>query len=650
MIRYAEVALNIPFKDSDTLSYEIPETMKSIERGCRVDVGMKGRKLQGLVVDIHSNMPKYKTYPITKLIDKTPVVNEEQIELAYWMKDFYLTSLGECLQKMIPTGKKTKAFFPQIPSDPELLKLNDEQKQAFEKIKNGFGKEETHLLYGITGSGKTEVYIHLLFEILTKTNRSAILLVPEISLTVQTLSRLEQIFGNSLAMIHSMLKVSERYNNYLKLLSGEKRIVVGTRSAVFAPVKNLGLIIMDEEHDHSYKEHSSPRYHARQIAQRRANINSCPVVLGSATPSVEAFHFAKTGKIFLHTLRKRAKEAKLPEIKIITNKKGTVISDELVYQIKKRLDKKEQVVLLLNRRGYSPLIYDKTKKEFLGCPKCSSNLCYHKTGKMICHLCGFQEKMNRLKENDNLELLGSGTQKLEEYILEKFPNVRLERLDQDAASKREIIPEIIKKLLNEEIDILTGTQMIAKGLDASKVTLVGVVNATIGLGLPDFRASERVFSLLTQVSGRAGRGKLEGEVFIESSTEDHPILELAKTQNYEKFFHEEILVRKNLFLPPFSRIIRLVTRSPNEEKSKLAITELERLLKEELKQNPLENTILLGPVECPFYKIDTYYRNHLLFKTLQISKLKELIKLVLEKFKPHSSVYLEIDVDPLDLV
>jgi len=652
LIQYADIALNIPFKTEETLTYQIPDGMNRLQIGCRVEVELRKRKMEGVVIGVHFNMPSYEIKCIKRQIDKEPVVNSEQIQLAYWMRDFYVSTLGESLYKMIPTGRKNQLSEPVVVDSPELLTLNDEQLSAYEKIKADFGNEKIHLLYGITGSGKTEVYIHLLNHILKNTDKSAILLVPEISLTFQILYRLELIFGKQLALLHSNLRVSDRYKNYLQLLRGEKRIVIGTRSAIFAPVKNLGLVILDEEHDNSYKEHSNPRYHARQVAQQRIKVNKATLLLGSATPSLESFYYAKKGVIVMHRLSKRAKSSSLSTVQVVSKKEDKeLVGEDLLFKIKQRLERKEQVVLLLNRRGYSPLIYNRKEKKFIECPNCTSNLCYHSKGKAICHLCGYSEKYQKIQKEypDSIELMGAGTQKLEEYLLEKFPGVRLERLDQDSTKNREVISSTITKLINRELDILTGTQMIAKGLDAPLVTLVGVINAGTGLGLPDFRAGERVFSLLTQVAGRAGRADLNGEVIIETVNADHRVLQLSKEQNYDKFYDEEIIVRRSLLFPPFTRLIRIVSRSSKEEKAKETIEKISQILLEKYKTMDHSTNYILGPVECPFFKIDSNYRFHILIKTNEQNSFRQIIR---EFVLPlgSSSVYLEIDIDPVDLV
>ena len=653
MIQFAEVAINLPIRDEDTLTYEIPFGMKNIEVGKRVEIEVRNKKMEGVVVEIHSLIPNYKTKPINRVVDKHPVITSDQIELGKWMKDFYISTLGESLYKMIPTGRRNISSEKlDVTVESKLLKLNSEQEKAYQKIRSDFGKESTHLLYGITGSGKTEVYIHLMYDLLANTDKSAILLVPEISLTVQILKRLELIFGKQLAMLHSAMKISEKFRNYQQVLSGEKRIVVGTRSAIFAPVKNLGLIILDEEHDGSYKEHSNPRYHARQIAMQRSKMTSSVVVLGSATPSIESFYYAKRGQLQFHTMKERAKSAELSKVFLQEKRDDKdIISDTLLFKIKQRLDKKEQVVLLLNRRGHSPLIYSKTDKKMLECPNCSTNLCYHNKGRAVCHLCGYYENYAKLTDrlNGEVELMGSGTQKLEEYLLEKFPTALIERLDQDATKNKEILTDVIGRLIERKIDILTGTQMIAKGLDASHVTLVGVINANTGLGLPDFRSSERVYSLLTQVAGRAGRSELKGEVIIETSNSSHPVIQFATRQNYDEFFDHEILVRRDLLYPPFCRLIRLLARSKIENKSAEAIELIKKELDFKILKAGLKDVIVLGPAPAPFYKIDSNFRNHIVIKTNSLQKLRDIIREIKSISQP-SNVYLEIDIDPMDLV
>lgn len=647
MILYAEVAFDLPILD-DSFTYEVPPETPV---GVRVEAKLRGRTEEGIILSVHHNEPNYEVLAVEKIVDKTPIVNQEQIQLAYWLKEQYLASLGECIHKMIPAGRRhSKVDLKSGAVETDPLTLNEEQQNAYQNIRKDFGKDAVHLLFGITGSGKTEVYLHLIREILKNTDKGVLLLVPEIGLTYHIIRKLDSVFPGQIALLHSALKVSERFKAYTDLLHGRKRIAVGTRSAVFAPIANLGLVIIDEEHDGSFKEHSTPRYHARQVALHRCRKNGAVLVLGSATPSLEVFHLAKTGKIGLQVLSKRPGIAKPPKVRIEENQRDSrLLSSALTFAIKQRLEKKEQVILLLNRRGYSPLLYSESEKTYIPCPNCTSHLCYHKKGSIICHLCGFTDTLARLESNrgEKLVLMGTGTQKLEEFLLESFPGTKVERLDQDSIQDKSILTDVIGRLVQGEIDILTGTQMISKGLDAGRVTLVGVLNAGIGLGLPDFRAGERVFSLLTQVAGRAGRSHLEGEVLIETITPDHPVIRMALDQDYIRFYESELPIRKELFYPPFSRLVRILSRSKDEELSVKTIEEIHRILKRHL---PDPNTVVLGPAPCPFYKIDANFRNHILIKTTQQNKWRDILREEIRPIKLSKNVYLELDFDPVDLV
>lgn len=649
MIRYADVVVDIPI-EQDSLTYFIPNEFKNLSVGCRVQVEVKSRIEIGIIHRIHENPPNFETKPIKKVIDLEPIITEDQWKIAKWIQETYVSTLGEAVFRMVPHGrtfvKKSDDFKDEL---EELKILNDEQSQAYKKIIQTIGNPTVHLIYGITGSGKTEVYIHTIRYLLENTNKTVIFLVPEISLSYHTINRFNKIFPNQVTLIHSSLKTSQRYRAYQELLKKEKRIVIGTRSAVFSPVRDLGLIIMDEEHDGSYKENSSPRYHAKQVAYHRILESKALLILGSATPSIESFYLAKTGKIHLHILSKRAVEnSNLPELRIIQKKESEgPISFELMNEISKQIQNKEQTLILLNRRGYSPLIFDKDNKKFIECPNCSTYLCFHKPNIIQCHICGFKDAFENLKlKSPHLELIGSGTQKIEEFLLMKFPEARIERLDQDVSRKPEVMSGILKRLYNNELDILTGTQMIAKGLDIPNLTLVGVINANQGLNIPDFRASEKVFSLITQVSGRAGRHGLPGRVVIEAVQINHPVLKKALQQDYIGFYEDEILYRMKLNLPPFTKLLRLVIRSPKEDISRNEIKNIYDIICEE----NIKEIQILGPSPCPIQKIDKNYRFHILIKTKTHQHTRMLVKKIKSVWNPPKNVYLEVDFDPMDLM
>ncbi|TGM43471.1 primosomal protein N' [Leptospira levettii] len=650
MIQYAEIALNLSW-ESKTLTYVVPNEMTGLKPGIRVVVPLNGKEWDGVVIELHHNEPNYETLTILKQIDTEPVLTREQLELATWMADHYLSSLGEALFLMVPKGKKRKIDTVKdftIQSE-RLHPLNDAQKIAFQEIKNS-KDSNTHLLYGITGSGKTEVYLHLMLEILKEPKGTVIFLVPEISLTYPTISRIETIFPGQVAVLHSHLRISEKFQNYLDLKEGKKRICIGTRSAIFAPVSDLRLVIMDEEHDGSYKENGSPRYHARQVALQRIQKSGGKLLLGSATPSVELYYLAKSRQIGFSQLEKRANPlAKLPTVEMAEKQEDkNLIVGDLQFKIADRLKKKEQIILLLNRRGYNPFIFSPNTKEFVHCPKCTATLCYHSDQTVRCHLCGYKSSFRNLKQmmGEDLELFGAGTQKLEEYLLSLYPQARIERLDQDSSKNKDVTRSVLEKLGEGELDILTGTQMIAKGLDYANVTLVGILNANHGLGVPDFRSSERTYALVSQVAGRAGRGEKPGEVIIQSNDPEHPVLKMAKEQNYPAFFEWELQFRKDLFYPPFSRLARLVFRSKYEE----VANKQSVLYSELIKDKKDDSIIMLGPSQCPFYKIDNYFRYHILLKSKSILSLRNLLKETKQNFKVDSKCYIEYDLDPLELV
>ena len=648
MISYAEVCLNVPIFENDTFTYQI---IKPVQIGMRVLVEFNSRVEEGIVLKIHFNEPNYKTKEIKKVIDSFPIVTPKQIELAYFMKDFYLGALGECLHKMFPSGKLLKKKKEKkIEEKRDLYKLNLEQETAYNNIKKDFGTYSNHLLFGITGSGKTEVYIHLIHYLISTTKKNVLFLVPEIGLTFHTIKKLNEVFPNDVTILNSSMKISEKFYSYVQILENKKRILIGTRSAIFSPLSNIGLIIIDEEHDSSYKENSTPRYHSRQIAMKICKDSNAILLLGSATPSLEVFYHSLNGKIKIHYLKKRAVSKTLPQIHIEEKfyAKNNPIGSKLAFAIKQTLEKKEQVILFLNRRGYSPLLYNREEKENISCPNCTFSLCYHSSNKAICHLCGYNTDFETVNAyyNYKVELMGFGTQKIEEFILNEYPDAIIERLDQDAAKNKNRMSEVLSRLYDGKIDILIGTQMISKGLDSSKVSLVGVLNANIGLGLPDFRASERVFSLLTQVSGRAGRSGLKSDVIIQTPDKENPVLQLAAYQDYEKFFNYELHYRKSLHLPPFSRIVRFVSRSKKEELSEDVIMDVHKVLVEKNK----DKNEILGPAPCPFYKIDNNYRNHIVIKTNSLNYWKEIIREFIIPLKIHSKAYLEIDFDPMDLL
>ena len=461
------------------------------------------------------------------------------------------------LKKLIEKGivlEYSKEIYREVKtsSNDEKINLTEDQKNVALEIKKSLGKSKTILLYGVTGSGKTEVYIDIVKEVL-KQGKEALILVPEISLTPQITARFKGIFGNDIAILHSSLSDGERYDEFRKIKRKEVKVVIGARSAIFAPLTNIGIIIIDEEHSESYKQENNPRYNTLDIARQRSINYNCPVILGSATPTIESFARAKKGYYDYLELNKRVNEKPLPKVTIIDMKdeirKGNkTFSSVLLSKIKDRLDKKEQVMLLLNRRGYSNYLTCPNCGYVFKCPNCDITFTYHKTsGMMRCHYCGYANNKKDVCPNckeKEIRQIGSGTQKIEEQIKEIFKEARVLRMDADTTSKKGSHHKIINEFNSGNYDILVGTQMIAKGLNFPNVTLVGVINGDSSLNIPNFRSSEHTFSLLDQVIGRAGRAKKEGEAIIQTFNPQHYSIFYASIHDYKSFFKKEIAIRK----------------------------------------------------------------------------------------------------------
>ena len=527
--------------------------------------------------------------------------------------------------------------------------LNEEQRKCVNEVTNNINNNITYLLYGITGSGKTEVYMNIINNIISN-NKTAIMLVPEISLTPQIVSRFISKFKNNIAILHSGLSDSEKYDEYRKIVNKEVNIVIGARSAIFAPLDNIGVIIIDEEHTGSYKQESNPRYNAIMVAQERSKFHNCPLVLGSATPSLEAF--AKAGnKVYkLLTLTKRAGEAYLPKVHIIDMKKEVkeknfILSKLLQEKIKDRLDKKEQIMLLLNRRGYSSMFTCQNCGYVEKCERCDISLTYHKTSNTLsCHYCGFyKKKQNTCSKcgSHDIKDFGLGTEKLVEELHKIYKEARIIRMDTDTTSKKGSHEKITKDFLDYKYDILVGTQMISKGLDFPKVTLVGVINADMSLNISDFRSAERTYQLLSQVSGRAGRSNIPGEVIIQTYNEDHYSIKYASIHDYLGFYKEEMKIRKALGYPPYYYIIYVKINCKDYDLGFKHATKISNYLR----KNVDDKTIILGPSMCNVFKVNNIYNYQCIIKYRFDNKLKELLKNIDDHYKKENKVDVYIDID-----
>ncbi len=680
MAKYLEIALNRPLPQ--TFIYQnLEEKENDSLVGFRVDIPFGNSSAKGFVVSEMDELPhnlgfdSSKIRKIKKVVDKRTVFTKETISLARWISHFYVCSLGETLSAMIPSGRRESGLdsMPfEIDADFQKKTLSEEQKKAVNEIIEKSQNEGKlfHYVYGATGTGKTEVFLSVAERIL-EAEKGVIYLVPEISLTRQAVSAVLARFGNQVAVLHSALTPSQRLKEWNRILSKEARIVVGARSAIFAPVPDLGLIIIDEEHDGSYKSGETPRYHARQCAMHRSLEKKIPLLLGSATPSVEAWKLMKEGKISSHILTKRLAGGAMPDVRTVdlslVPQDSGAISPELKKEIDDALKEKRQTILFLNRRGFSHYFRCASCGFEMKCKNCSVSLTLHKKEKRLrCHYCGWSvPQLQKCPECGSLDIgySGFGTEFVENETRAKFPNARILRLDTDSVSTRKI-PEKIDEFKKGEWDILLGTQMVAKGLNFPKLKLVGVLQADIGLHLPDFRSSERTFSLITQVAGRAGRFFPDGKVLVQTyQTNGGPVF-MAVCGNTTQFYEEELQIRKATNFPPYSRLVRLVFRSRSEKASvdfsESAAVLLHSILDEiakkfsEEKNDSLKKaalwTEILGPSECPLSKVNDNYRQQILLRGPSISILQLLSSRFLFCYTHSPQCYIECDVDPTDLL
>ncbi|MCH2025364.1 MAG: primosomal protein N' [Verrucomicrobiales bacterium] len=559
-------------------------------------------------------------------------------------------------------GRDPHADEKFMPSQP--LKLTDAQGHCLSCIleaTNEPARAKPLLLHGVTGSGKTEVYLQAIAATISS-GKTALILVPEISLTPQTVARFKRRFAEiqqKVAVLHSHLSSGERFDEWHKIVEGNAKIVIGARSALFAPLQNLGLIVVDEEHEGSYKQDTAPRYHARDVAVVRAKIERCVVVLGSATPSLESIHNTHLGKYQLIELKERVDDCSLPLIRIIDLKKEArnlsksggpaIISERLRTAVDERLSKGEQVILFLNRRGFATSLSCPSCGHVCGCPHCSVSLTFHrKQEKLVCHMCGYQRVAPRKCPECNdpsIRFAGYGTEKVEEILRKIFPVARLARVDTDTMSRKGALRKTLNDFKAAKLDILVGTQMIAKGLHFPNVTLVGILNADIGLHVPDFRAGERTFQLLTQVAGRAGRGEMEGEVIIQTFTPQSPSVQFARHHDYLGFSDQELEFRKSFSYPPYYHCLIVTVRSEHARMAEFTLQTLHRKLEKEL---PKE--IIMGePLESPLAKAAGQFRFQVMLRSPNPRLMTNYVRSITDKLTVPDEVAMAVDVDPLFL-
>ncbi|MDD5135994.1 MAG: primosomal protein N' [Candidatus Omnitrophica bacterium] len=664
MAAFAEVAVSLPM--DRTFHYSVPQNLsETISVGKRVFVPFLNRAIVGYVVGLCDEADVKNVKAIISVIDREPVLTEEMLKLTRWVKDNYFCSWGEAIAAVIPAGiKKGKEAigsrlksadyenekFPQsTPHD-----LVEEQSRALKSVIESVDKHEhkTYLLHGITSSGKTEVYLQAIDHVL-KSGGQAIMLVPEISLTPQTIERFSSRFGDHVAVIHSRLTAAKKFLEWKRIKDGKANIVVGARSAIFAPVKKLGVVIIDEEHETSYKQDDVPRYHARDVAEERARLNNCPLILGSATPSLESYYKAKAGVYRMIKLTKRIDERLLPKVKIVdmrmelaSRRRIEVFSKVLLDAVANTLTAGKQAMIFLNRRGFSTFVNCKKCGFVVKCKRCDTVLVYHfETKKLICHYCNYTTNAPDICpscKSSYIKYLGLGTEKVESEMSHSFPHAKIARMDSDTTAKRGSHDRILGDFKTGKANLLVGTQMIAKGHDFPLVTLVGVVSADVSLNIPDFRASERTFNLLTQVGGRAGRGEDGGEVVIQTYTPGHYAILAAAKHDYDKFYSEEIISRKELLYPPFINLVKVTVRARNDQFAAQTAMELQEAIK---LADP--EMLIAGPSPAPILRMRGYYRYNIMLKHKDRLAMCALLKKVLNSFRKPHGILIAVDVDPV---
>lgn len=575
---------------------------------------------------------------------------EKEFVLRKELVDISLSSLNTLIKKNILLEKKLEHYRLSYNEKIEAKKeLTSDQKLVVDEVLANTGYFP-YLLFGVTGSGKTEVYMELIEDSLNK-GKTSIVLVPEISLTPQMVLRFQKRFGDNIAAIHSALSDGEKYDEWRRIVSGEAKIVIGARSAIFAPLNNIGMIIIDEEHSDSYKQDdSNPRYNAKDIALLRGKYHNCPVIMGSATPSLEVFARAKKGVFKLLELPNRINGKSLPKINIIDmnemiSKTKGHFSPVLLEAINDRLLKNEQIILLLNRRGYSSFVTCKNCGYTFKCPNCDITLTYHKSSRTLrCHYCGYGTKVyDTCPEchEKSINDLGVGTEKIEEELNKLFPESKILRMDFDTTSRKGMHEKMIKDFKNHEYDILLGTQIVSKGLDFDNVTLVGVINADTSLNIPDFRSSETTFSLLAQVAGRAGRSDKEGEVVIQTFNPEHYAIQYTKRYDYLGFYNKEMSIRRELKYPPYYYICYVKISGKDNKyiyEESLKITKLFH--------NKLINMIILGPSPCTIFKLNNIYRYGIILKYKSNEGLREVLNKVIEHYKDNRNIKIDVNFNP----
>lgn len=655
----AEVAFNLPLEK--TFHYSIPEDFKeTLQAGMRVAVPFGRLKKQGFVVSLTDKSPFKELKSIQRIIDPLPVIADERWKLAQWMADYYFCSIGEALAAMVPSQLRIRQP-PAQPSQQNWLKgrpqsLFSAQQAALGQILSGAGQANPKplLLHGVTASGKTEIYLQAIEAMLQK-GKSSICLIPEIALTPQTLHRFQERFGSLVVAWHSRLSTKQRSLAWSQMLASQPCVVVGARSAIFAPLKNIGLMILDEEQEATYKQEGVPRYHAREVAIKRAQLLGAQVVLGSATPSIETYHAASQGTYALARLPDRIGSKPMPAVEIVDmtsqwagRSRGGPLSQRLQQALDKTVANGQQAMLMLNRRGFARVAQCQSCGFVVRCKDCVVPLIYHASAQALrCHYCSAQESLADICsacKKGYLKFRGSGTERIESELHKHYPAASIARMDRDTTKAKESHQAIYDSMRSGAIGLLVGTQMVAKGHDFPEVTLVGIVSADTALNLPDFRAGEWTFDLLAQAAGRAGRGDNPGTVIIQTYCPSHYAIQAAKTHDFLGFYKDEIAMREQVKLPPFVHLVELMVHSYSKSRVTEAADQLGEILR---KKAGHSGARVLGPAPHRIPRLRKDYRMCLLLKGESASAMLGLLRQVLQPGRKFEGLPVTVDVDPL---
>lgn len=622
---------------------------KELEIGTYCEVDFAKSKLLGIVIreSKKEDIGDFKIKSIDKVLLDIPKIPENILNLAIFINTYYITDFFASLALVGPYDKMSLESIKKLEIEDVDIKeevcLSEKQFEIYNEIINS--KESYFLLHGITGSGKTQIYIKLIIEALNR-KKGSIFLVPEISLTTQMVNGLKKIFGDNISIIHSKMTPAKKKAEWEKIYSGKSKIVIGARSAIFAPVNNLGYIIMDEEHENTYKQEDNARYHTRNVALKRAMLEDCKVIFGSATPSFETYYYAQKGSIKLLELNERYNGATLPEVEVVNleDEEG-YLSKALLKNMKETISKGEQVILILNRKSHSIQVKCHECNEKLKCPRCSVNLQYYKQINMLkCSHCEYNVKMYEKCpncESSKFNFLGMGTEKLEEELEELFGKENILRMDSTTMKTNSLLKKAYTDFINQKYQILVGTQIVAKGFHFPNVTLVGVINSDQILQFSDFRAGEKTFQLVTQAAGRSGRGDKKGKVIIQTYNSDSNLIESIKNSDFKSYYNEDMSLRELVKLPPFVKYIKIIVSSKKEEKSRKQINDIYSLVYDKF-------DYVSQPDRANIYKLNDDYRNVIYIKTnnKEMMKNRSLLKFI--KDQSNSSVRVLIDVDPLN--